>query len=149
MITLSSTYDKLKAEFESLQADHTKLQAEFNALKQASTVNPETIAAVEQLTKDFEASKASVTQLTDANAELLKQVENLKVDNKNFEEMVAAKAIEIVSAQGVPPLSTKPSAQPSSSNLDLVSQYNAIQDPQKQREFWVEHREELVKHLKK
>lgn len=167
MITLKSTYEKLQGEFEKLQganklaleeltqikADNAKLSEEKAALEkriEELTKEPPVVAALEQSTKDFEEMKEATSQLIKENAELSEKIEELQSTDKNLEEMVAAKALEIASSQGVPPLSLKPVAQPSSSTLenDLVGQYNAITDSAKQREFWVEHREELVKLLK-
>lgn len=140
MLTLKSTYDALKADYETLQSEKQKLEAKIVDLSK-ETITAEAFNAVKT---ELETATSNILNLTDLNASLSAKVTELEANKKTLEEMAADKALEIVSSQGVPPVSMKPNAQPSSNvDNDVVSQYNAITNPMEASKYWAEHKEEL------
>jgi hypothetical protein len=57
--------------------------------------------------------------------------------------------MEKLASVGVPPIKIDKASDTTVYGNDIVAQYKEIKDGSKQRAFWVEHRDELMKHLRK
>jgi len=167
MITLGSTHKALQAEYKTLEASNMTIQAELvkanetitalteeknvlNKRIEELTSVPANTEALEKLTVELDITSKSLSSITEENTKLVAKITELETKSTNFEEMVADKALEVASSQGVPPLNMKPNAAPSSSTLDndLVGKYNSILNRSEQRAFWEANRDELQKRLK-
>jgi len=167
MITLKRHVTEIEAKMAIVVANLEKAQTE---LAESMTKNETLVKENEVLNiriKELTENPANVekleevsTQLTEVvaeNAELEQNIETLtdkvvklEAKDNDFEAAVADKAIEITSAQGVPPLSTKPVVQPAALTFDgdIVAKYNSITNPLEQRLFWENNREAFVAILK-
>ena len=155
---MESLYNEEKSRNESLVKDKESLVEEINKLKsevEASSLkikslveNPVNAEAFQKMSEELELLKSSNATLLSEKQTLVEKASNLEVKKEDFEQLVEARSLEITQAQGVPPVESKPVAQPAASTLDVVSQLESITSPLGRREFWVKHEKELMKLLK-
>jgi DNA repair exonuclease SbcCD ATPase subunit len=162
MLTWKKNYEELVAKLEAStkELDEAKVLIEKNTELEARikelSETPGSPDKVVELQSDITNLQAKLSE-KDVDLETLRQSldkltaekEVLEKKEYDFSEAVAAKALEITQAQGIPPLSAKPTSQPSSDNFDgdLVRQLENIKEPSKRREFWVKNQKELTRLL--
>jgi chromosome segregation ATPase len=130
LATANEQLNTSKTEVETLKTQLTNANAELEILK-ANAV-----------------SKVSHEELQTKFNELQTKYTDLETKQKSADQ----KAMEIVAEQGIPPVPVNPTAAAASviGTENLIGKLEKLEnDPTKQRAFWVEHKEELMKVLRK
>ena len=140
-------YEALIKENEALIEENKNLQemVDTKDLKIESLVEtPVNADTFQKMSDELENIKNVNSELGETNQMLMAKVSDLEKQEHDFEQRVEARSLEITQAQGVPPVDTKAVAQPAASNLDVVSQYEALTNPLEKRLFWEKHNKEIM-----
>jgi len=129
--------DAIKADYNKQIAD---LTAEVELLKTAEAI---------QATETYKAIVAENETNKQTISSLQEQMKSLEVNKEDNEKLVNTLVMEKLASVGVPPIKIDKASDTTVYGNDIVAQYKEIKDGSKQRAFWVEHRDELMKHLRK
>jgi septal ring factor EnvC (AmiA/AmiB activator) len=153
-----------KLDVERLQSELAEAKSQIEALRSTDTDKAQYETQIADLTAEVELLKTvesitatevykSIVAENEANKQKISELEEsivaLQVNKEENDNIIDMRVMERLASAGVPPIPVAKVADTSAFGDDIVAQYNEIKDGNKQRAFWVEHRDELIKHLRK
>ena len=98
--------------------------------------------------EEFNLLKTEKDELVKQVDGLVKQLEDTETKMTDFDGRVADKVRETIAACGTPAVELPPTDKPAQTDLDLLTEYNALQGAER-RKFWEKHQAEFYKLLRK